>query len=81
MRSSHWPILSNEKLPLAHLVKTKRTMTDELAIGHISSSLPVHEHGGVLGLDGVHHLLAEEVVDLGVPVNLLVVAESVTKYL
>ena len=33
MRSSHWPILSNEKLPLAHLVKTKRTMTDELATG------------------------------------------------
>ena len=33
MRSSHWPILSNEKIPLAHLVKTKRTLTDELPIG------------------------------------------------
>ena len=50
-------------------------------LGHISISLPVHEHGGVLGLDGVHYLLAEEVVYLGVPVNLLVVAESVTEYL
>ena len=31
MRSSHWSIWSNQRLPLAYLVKTKRTMTDEHA--------------------------------------------------
>ena len=36
----------------------------------VASSLPIHEDGGVLGLDRVHHFLAQEVVDLGVPVNL-----------
>ena len=30
MRSSHWPIWSNKKLPLANLFKTKWTPTDEL---------------------------------------------------
>ena len=31
MRSSYWLIWSNQRLLLAHLVKTKRTMTDERA--------------------------------------------------
>ena len=33
MRSSRWPIGSNQRLLLAHLVKTKLTMTDERATG------------------------------------------------
>ena len=38
----------------------------------VAGALPVHQDGRVLRLDGVHHLLAEEVVDLGVAVNLVI---------
>ena len=47
MWSSHWPIWSNKKLPLANLFKTKRTPTDELPTEYHDCVLSVQrDHGG-----------------------------------